>query len=123
MIRYHKLLTNETIKRTPNSNETVPLNINKTTKKMQFSSPQRICIMRIFTFLAMKFLNGLIHYGLSKNKSLCLRNKLFQHCSTLILKMKYYSVAEPEPQGAASFGRSRSRYAIRLRLQLRRLRL
>jgi hypothetical protein len=32
------------------------------------------------------------------------------------------SVAEPEPQGAASFGRSRSRKAMRLRLRLRRLR-
>jgi hypothetical protein len=29
------------------------------------------------------------------------------------------SVAEPEPQGAASFGRSRSRNAMRLRLRLR----
>jgi hypothetical protein len=29
------------------------------------------------------------------------------------------SVAEPEPQGAASFGRSRSRKAMQLRLRLR----
>jgi hypothetical protein len=41
-----------------------------------------------------------------------------QHRKLLMRDFKS-SVAEPEPQGAASFGRSRSRNAMRLRLRLR----
>jgi hypothetical protein len=45
------------------------------------------------------------------------------NCGTSIIHIERTSVAEPDPQGVASFGRSRSRNAMRLQLRLRLRRL